>query len=192
MSAHFMKFILSYLVSFFFYPLIGHKQKRTFSSTGMCPILSGKCFHPWAIGKFREADLRLDTPEDAFFEKDGFAAIVPGSTEDSEAWHRIMSDDPEDIMPPPEIKKELTEREKEILTKWIEQGAKWEGHWSYLPCKNRLHPKPATQSGPKTQSITFIHAKLDELGLKPFPRSRPSHPHPPALPRPYRPSSQPC
>ena len=43
------------------------------------------------------------------------------STDDSEAWHRIMSDDPDEIMPPPESKKEMTEEEKEIITKWIEQ-----------------------------------------------------------------------
>jgi uncharacterized membrane protein len=118
------------------------------------PILSGKCFHCHGPSeKFRKADLRLDLPEEAFFEKDGLAAFVPESTEDSEAWHRIMSDDPEEVMPPPEIKKEMTEREKEIITKWIEQGAKWEGHWSISLCKKNLRQKVPIPNGLRAPSI---------------------------------------
>ncbi|MDA0342871.1 MAG: hypothetical protein O3B07_01645, partial [Verrucomicrobia bacterium] len=100
------------IVTFFpFFLLLGEEKTEIQFNRDVRPILSGKCFHCHGPSeKFREADLRLDTPEDAYFEKDGFAAIVPGSTEDSEAWHRIMSDDPEDIMPPPESKKELTDR----------------------------------------------------------------------------------
>jgi hypothetical protein len=136
------------------------------------PILSGKCFHCHGPSeKFREADLRLDLPEEAYFEKDGFAAVVPGSTEDSEVWHRIVSDDVDEIMPPPESKKELTEREKEILTKWIEQGAKWEGHWSYLPVQKPELPSNSNTKWAKNPIDHFIHAKLDEFGLTPSPEA---------------------
>ena len=136
------------------------------------PILSGKCFHCHGPSeKFREADLRLDLPEEAYFEKDGFAAIVPGSTDDSEAWHRIMSDDPDEIMPPPESKKEMTEEEKEIITKWIEQGAKWEGHWSYLPVSKPAIPETSDKKWAKNEIDHFILAKLDDLGMKPSPEA---------------------
>ena len=132
------------------------------------PILSGKCFHCHGPSeKFRKADLRLDLPEDAFFEKDGISAIVPGSTDESEAWHRIMSDDPDEIMPPPESKKEMTEAEKEIITKWIEQGAKWEGHWSYLPVLKPAIPKTSNPQWAKNEIDAFILKKLDSLELKP-------------------------
>ena len=161
------------IVAFFpFSILLGKPEGEIQFNRDVRPILSGKCFHcPGPSEKFREADLRLDTPEDAYFEKDGFAAIVPGSTEDSEAWHRIMSDDPEDIMPPPESKKELTDREKEILTQWIEQGAKWEGHWSYLPVQKPATPETSNANWARNPIDHFIHAKLDELGLSPSPEA---------------------
>ena len=149
------------------------KQERVIQfNRDVRPILSGKCFHCHGPSeKFREADLRLDLPEEAYFEKDGFAAIVPGSTDDSEAWHRIMSNDPDDIMPPPESKKELTEEEKDILTQWIEQGAKWEGHWSYLPVAKPAIPETSDKKWAKNEIDHFILEKLDDLGMKPSPEA---------------------
>jgi len=73
------------------------------------PILSSKCFFCHGPSeKSRKAKLRLDVEEEAFRERDGIAAFVRKSVEDSEAWHRVISDDPEEVMPPPEFKKELT------------------------------------------------------------------------------------
>ena len=70
------------------------------------PILSNKCFFCHGPSeKSRKAKLRLDLEEEAFKEKDGFAAFVRNSLEDSEAWHRITSDDPDEVMPPPKFKK---------------------------------------------------------------------------------------
>ena len=68
------------------------------------PILSNKCFFCRAFEKSRKAKLRLDLEEEAFKEKDGFAAFVRNSLEDSEAWHRITSDDPDEVMPPQNLK----------------------------------------------------------------------------------------
>jgi hypothetical protein len=76
------------------------------------PILSNKCFFCHGPSeKSRKAELRLDIEEEAFKEKDGFAAFVRNNLEDSEAWHRITSEDPDEVMPPPEFKKELTKTE---------------------------------------------------------------------------------
>ena len=152
--------------------LLGKPEGEIQFNRDVRPILSGKCFHCHGPSeKFREADLRLDLPEEAYFEKDGFAAIVPGSTDDSEAWHRIMSDDPDEIMPPPESKKEMTEEEKEIITKWIEQGAKWEGHWSYLPVTKPAIPETSDKKWAKNEIDHFILSKLDDLGMKPSPEA---------------------
>ena len=89
------------------------------------PILSNKCFFCHGPSeKSRKAKLRLDVEEEAFKEKDGFAAFVRKSLEDSEAWHRIISDDPDEVMPPPKAKLPLTKKEKELLDQWISEGGK--------------------------------------------------------------------
>lgn len=98
------------------------------------PILSDKCFFCHGTDpETREADLRLDTPEGAFRDLGGYAAVVPGDVKDSELVFRINSTDEDEVMPPPTSHKELTADEKEILTKWIEQGAVYEEHWAYQP-----------------------------------------------------------
>ena len=88
------------------------------------PILSDKCFAchgPDEEG--RKADLRLDIESEA--KSDDLMAIVAGSAEESEMFYRIHSEDEDELMPPPEIGKPLTQKEKEILDQWIEEGAVW-------------------------------------------------------------------
>ena len=104
------------------------------------PILSENCFACHGFdAKKREADLRLDTVDGAFSDLGGYQAIVPGSLEKSEAWQRILSDDPDEIMPPPKSHKTLTVEEKDTLRRWIEEGAVYERHWSLeAPLKPEL------------------------------------------------------
>ncbi len=99
------------------------------------PILSDNCLGCHGMdAKHRKADLRLDTAEGAqAVNKDGLAAIVPGDLAKSEAWQRILSTDPDSIMPPPESHKELTAAQKETLKQWIAAGAKYENHWAFEP-----------------------------------------------------------
>ncbi|MDA1068933.1 MAG: PSD1 and planctomycete cytochrome C domain-containing protein [Verrucomicrobia bacterium] len=94
------------------------------------PILSNNCFfcHGPDEAK-REGDLRLDIREDAI---EAFA-FVPGDTEEGELLLRIFSDDPDERMPEPSSNKSLTETEKLLLKRWIGEGAKYDGHWSYNP-----------------------------------------------------------
>lgn len=100
------------------------------------PILSDKCFACHGFdAKTREAGLRLDTPEGAYALKDGIQAIKPGDLEESEAWHRVTHSDEDEVMPPPESNKSLTEEEKEVLKRWIEEGAKYQPHWAFVPPK---------------------------------------------------------
>lgn len=98
------------------------------------PILSNKCFACHGFDEHeRKAELRLDTREGAFEDLGGYAAIVPGDLENSEAWYRIVTDDEDDLMPPPEFHKPLTEGERDLIKDWIEAGAEYKTHWSYVP-----------------------------------------------------------
>ena len=98
------------------------------------PILSSKCFACHGFdAKKREAELRLDTAEGATAEQDGVRAIVPGDLAKSELWRRVTSTDEDEMMPPPASKKTLTDAEKNLLKRWIEQGAKYQKHWAFEP-----------------------------------------------------------
>ncbi|HWB07506.1 MAG TPA: PSD1 and planctomycete cytochrome C domain-containing protein [Verrucomicrobiales bacterium] len=126
------------------------------------PILSDKCFACHGMdAKKREAKLRLDVPDGAFAkDKDGKSAIVPGKPEESEAWRRIITTDENDVMPPPESKKNLTPQEKETLRKWIEQGAPYQKHWAFEPIA-----KPMVPDGGAGEIDRFLSARLKKDGL---------------------------
>ena len=99
------------------------------------PILSQACFRCHGFDeKTREAGLRLDTREGATTKHDDQRApIAPGNLAGSEAWERILSADPDLVMPPKESNRQLTDAEKELIKRWIEQGAEYENHWSFEP-----------------------------------------------------------
>ena len=97
------------------------------------PILADTCFRCHGFDKnTREADLRLDTREAAIAKIDGIFPIVPGKPEQSEAWKRITTKDEDDIMPPKKANRQLSDREKEVIRKWIGQGAEYQPHWAYI------------------------------------------------------------
>ncbi|MDG1363370.1 MAG: DUF1553 domain-containing protein [Akkermansiaceae bacterium] len=127
------------------------------------PILSDKCFACHGFdAKTRKAGLRLDTEEGAYFLKDGVQAIKPGALQESEVWHRITHDDEDELMPPPESNKSLTGGEKEVLKRWIEDGAKYQPHWAFVPPKKRT---PPVVSGARNPIDQFIGARLEEEEL---------------------------
>lgn len=134
------------------------------------PILSENCFACHGFDpKHREGDLRLDTFEGATEDRDGARGIVPGDPSKSDAWLRIISDDKDEVMPPPKSHKPpLTARQREILKTWIEQGAKYERHWAFEPPKRHTPPSIAGVEHPIDQ---FIQARLTEEGLKPSSRA---------------------
>src|SRR5439155_16662215 len=93
------------------------------------PILSDNCFFCHGPDKNkRKAKLRLDVREVAV-EKE---AIIPGKPDESELVKRIYTTDADDVMPPPETHKTLTPAQKEMLTRWIAEGAEYEPHWAYV------------------------------------------------------------
>src|ERR1041384_545307 len=93
------------------------------------PILSDNCFacHGPDQNK-RKAKLRLDVREEAVKKQ----AIVPGKPDESEVVRRIFSTDPDELMPPAKSQKKLTPEQKDVLRRWIAEGAKYQGHWAYL------------------------------------------------------------
>lgn len=97
------------------------------------PILSDKCFACHGLDEeAREAKLRLDTAEGAFRQKRrGLPALVPGKPNESEAWLRIISEDEDEVMPPPNSHKKLSSEEKASIRRWIEEGAVYQKHWAF-------------------------------------------------------------
>ena len=135
-------------------------------------ILSAKCYRCHGPDEsHREAELRLDQRDAALADRDGVRAIVPGKIEESELWHRVSSDDPAAVMPPPEAKLELTGREIEILRDWIAQGARYEGHWSFIKPATPAIPCPPRGGVVRNPIDAFVQRQLLAKGLRPSPEA---------------------
>jgi Protein of unknown function (DUF1553)/Protein of unknown function (DUF1549)/Planctomycete cytochrome C len=134
------------------------------------PILSEQCFSCHGFDpKHRKADLRLDTREGALADNDGVRAIIPGDPAKSELWKRLLSQDPEEVMPPPEAHKpKLTAKQLATLRRWIEEGAPYEPHWAFTaPVRPTLMEK-----GPAAIDA-LIDQGLKEAGLTASPEASP-------------------
>jgi hypothetical protein len=141
------------------------------------PILSDKCFacHGPDAAK-RESGLRLDTAEGATapLKESPGSAIVPSDPATSVAWQRILSDDPEQVMPPPKSHLTLSDGERTLIRRWIEEGAKYEPHWAFQPLPESVTvPQPADSEWPRETMDRFILARLEKEGLKPSPAADP-------------------
>ncbi len=139
------------------------------------PILSDKCFacHGPDEAK-READLRLDTEEGAFAalgENQDYHAIVPGKLGKSQVFFRMVADDPEVMMPPPESNLSLSDKEIAIITKWIEQGAEYKPHWSFIKPEKPEIPSPKNEGWVQNTIDNFILTRLEQEGMQPSPEA---------------------
>ena len=143
-------------------PMVIAEEKISFNRD-IRPILSDACFacHGFDAHE-RKAYLRLDTRDGALADLGGYAAIVPKDLEASEAWQRILSDDEDEVMPPPEFHKRLTDDEKALLRRWIEQGAEYQVHWSFVaPVK----AEPGAAAKAKNPIDGFLQETLEKEGL---------------------------
>lgn len=137
------------------------------------PILSDKCFAchgPDAANQ--EADLRLDLEEFAFAALKSNSrnhAIVPGKPGKSELVNRILSEDKERVMPPPDSNLSLSTEEIATLTKWVEQGAEYKPHWSFIPPEITGNPQPDTGGWEINEIDGFVADKLKASKLQPAP-----------------------
>jgi hypothetical protein len=133
------------------------------------PILSQTCFACHGFdAKSRQADLRLDVPDGALADRDGVTAIKPGDLSKSEVWRRINSSDPDEVMPPPSHRHQLTAEQKDVLKRWIEQGAPYQKHWAFEPPKETAKPHVKNAAWVKNPIDQFILARLEAEGLRPL------------------------
>ncbi|WP_152267056.1 PSD1 and planctomycete cytochrome C domain-containing protein [Agriterribacter humi] len=136
------------------------------------PILSDKCYacHGPDANK-REAGLRLDIEKEAYKAlKDNpkAHAIVPGKPGLSELYIRVSTTDTAIMMPPASSNlPTLTEAEVVIIKKWIEEGAKYEPHWAFVPPQKAPLPKVKNKTWPKNEIDHFVLSKMEEHGLTP-------------------------
>ncbi|WP_299762523.1 PSD1 and planctomycete cytochrome C domain-containing protein [uncultured Dokdonia sp.] len=139
------------------------------------PILSDRCYlcHGPDDGT-REANLRLDTKEGAFAaigpNQDRFA-IVPNDTLTSQLVSRIHAVGTEKLMPPEDSNLSLTDYEKQVLTKWIDQGAVWKDHWAFVAPQKKETPQITNTSLAANEIDNFIIKKLEQQGLSPSERA---------------------
>ncbi len=134
------------------------------------PILSDNCFTCHGPDKDkRKAGLRLDTKEDAFKKLDsGDYAIVPGKPDQSRLLAVItLPPDDDDHMPPTKTGKKLSAAQVDLLRRWIVQGAKWAGHWSYVAPERPAVPTVKNKKWARNDVDRFILAALEKSGLKP-------------------------
>lgn len=131
------------------------------------PLLSDNCFACHGPDtRTVKGGLRLDLRAEAIRPaKSGKIALVPGRPEDSELVHRVFTDDADDLMPPEESHKTLTASQKELLRRWIAEGAEYQGHWAYSPPS-----RPEVPAG--VQAIDYlVRRRLTEQGLQPSPEA---------------------
>ncbi len=130
-------------------------------------LLSDRCFFCHGPDpNHREADLRLDVEEEA-----KSSAIVPGDAEASELINRILSDDVDEMMPPPSSKISLTDTEKGLIRRWIDEGANWSGHWAFAPTTAievpELENENENETWPSNEIDHFILQRLNKEKLAP-------------------------
>jgi len=153
----------------------GDEASRVDFNRDVRPILSEACFNCHGPdAETRRAGLRLDQAESASY------VVEPGDVEASELARRILADDPDVRMPPQEALHQLTDSQRALIVRWIEQGARFETHWSFRP-PERPEPPVANDtadspSNPERRAVTathpidrFVRARLAEVGLEPAP-----------------------
>jgi len=136
------------------------------------PILANSCFPCHGPdANAREAKLRLDIRSDAIADRDGAPAIVPGDIEASELITRITHADSDKRMPPVDSVRKISDADIAILTKWIAQGAEYQGHWAYVPPSDSEPPNVINESWVRNPVDRFVLRKLEAAGIEP---SRPA------------------
>lgn len=132
------------------------------------PILAEACFAcHGADSAARKAGLRLDQ-RDAAIEA---GAIVPGKPDKSSLVARIHADGEKELMPPLKTNKKLTAEQRKLLAKWIETGAEYQPHWSFIPPARPIVPNVKDQNWVRNTIDAFVLAKLEAAGLKPAPEA---------------------
>ena len=133
------------------------------------PILANHCWSCHGRDEAsRKAGLRLDTREAALAAGDsGQPALVPGQPAASALLQRIHATDSDEIMPPPEFRKPLSDRQKSVLQNWIRQGAHYADHWAFIPPQRPPLPAVRPSNWPVSDVDLFVLHRLQQEGLQP-------------------------
>ena len=138
------------------------------------PLLSDRCFTCHGPDEnSRKADLHLYSREGAMSKLDeNLAIIMPGKPEASLLYKRLITDDPDELMPPPESNLALSTKEKELIRRWIIEGADWKEHWAFTQVNKPNLPKPRNSNWPKNEIDNFTLAKMESVKIKPSPKAK--------------------
>ncbi|MFO0889408.1 MAG: PSD1 and planctomycete cytochrome C domain-containing protein [Isosphaeraceae bacterium] len=144
------------------------KPARVAFNRDIRPILSENCYACHGPDKNkRKARLRLDERASAVSSQ----AIVPGKPDESELLARILSDDADQVMPPPASHKSLTPSQKDLLRRWISEGAEYQAHWAYVPVQQVSPPPVKNASWVRNPIDAFILSTLESRGIAPSPEA---------------------
>ena len=128
------------------------------------PILASRCFVCHGPDEnHRKGDLRLDEREAAI----EAAVLVPGKADDSELIRRILSTDPDEQMPPPEAKEQLSEKQKTLLRDWVNSGGEYEPHWAFVKPVRHAPPSSKFDNRVGNDIDRFVFAQLESEGMAP-------------------------
>jgi len=159
------RFLLSGLLAALAAPTVFADGPKVSYNRDIRPIFADHCFTchgPDAAA--RKSKLRLDIREQALKGgESGDPALLPGQPEASALIARVLSHDPDEVMPPPKAKNPLKPAEIEKLRQWIAQGAEYQPHWAFIPPE-----KPELPAGASGNAIdAFIRARLTKEELQP-------------------------
>ncbi len=132
------------------------------------PILAQHCFQCHGPDEAtRKGKIRLDLKDEALARRSGKPAIAPGDLKGSLAWERINADDEDERMPPKGKAEPLTPGQVATLRSWIEQGARWEDHWSFQPPRKPPIPAVTDKRWVRDPLDAFVLSRLEREHLKP-------------------------
>jgi mono/diheme cytochrome c family protein len=132
------------------------------------PILSANCFPCHGPDEHdRQAGLRLDGPKSIAQVRKSGVPVVPAKPEESLIWQRIVTQDPDMVMPPPSSNKLLKPAQIELIRQWIAQGGEWQRHWAFEPVRR----PPGTLDDLVRQDLAGRPSPDGVLALRP--RARP-------------------
>ena len=135
------------------------------------PLLADRCYacHGPDAGQ-RQADLRLDEAKSATRQlESGHTAVVPGESKNSELVRRINSTDPDLQMPPAGSGKVLSREERQLLERWIQEGAEYPKHWSFTPPTRPDVPEVPAEYAGANPIDRFVIRRILDSGLRPSP-----------------------
>ena len=140
------------------------------------PILSDRCFLCHGPDRaHQQAGLRLDIRDEAIAPRKNGAAIVPGDAEASDLWRRITAHDPAKVMPTPDSgKRAITAEERELIRRWIDEGAHYESHWAFTAPAAPEVPAVTDGSWARNEIDRFVLERLDRAGIAPSPEASPA------------------